>query len=54
MFCGLPEHDPEKWSPVFGKDYAQSKTLTFQPLTCPAFPNSPAARIRASFTARIV
>jgi hypothetical protein len=21
------EHDPEKWGPVFGKDYAQTKNL---------------------------
>jgi hypothetical protein len=22
-----PEHDPEKWAPVFGKDHAQTKSL---------------------------
>jgi len=23
----VPEHDPEKWIPVFGKDHAQTKKL---------------------------
>jgi hypothetical protein len=23
--CGVPEHDPEKWKPVFGKDHAQTR-----------------------------
>jgi hypothetical protein len=22
----FPEHDPEKWEPVFGKDHAQAKS----------------------------
>jgi len=25
---GAPEHDPEKWKPVFGKGHAQTKIMT--------------------------
>jgi hypothetical protein len=27
-----PEHDPEKWDPVFGKDHAQTKKLDHDPI----------------------
>jgi hypothetical protein len=28
----ISEHDPEKWTPVFGKDHAQIKKLDFDPI----------------------
>jgi hypothetical protein len=28
----LLEHDPEKWTPVFGKDHAQKKKWSMAPI----------------------
>jgi hypothetical protein len=28
----LPEHDPEKWKPVFRKDHAPAKNLDHDPI----------------------
>ncbi|MGB8741586.1 MAG: hypothetical protein WCD52_15490 [Xanthobacteraceae bacterium] len=31
-FAALPEHDPEKWQPVFEKDHAPTKNLDLDPI----------------------
>jgi hypothetical protein len=34
----MPEHDPEKWKPVFRKDYAQTKSQSGMPIKLKLIP----------------
>jgi drug/metabolite transporter (DMT)-like permease len=48
------EHDPEKWTPVFGKDHAPPKSRSSKVAAMPGSPPPPAPRISTSDWALLV